>query len=439
MKTQKKIIFEKFFTFASLLSLCFLSFCFGVVVMKWRIFPYYYIEHMDAQIEELSASFVPPQMRQARYKVSGARIYDKKKVQEGLTFISTFWKDKNWSQGFRLIDLKGNQIYHWHLNPMTIWKDNPYVKKHIDFHGIYLFPNGDVLFNVGYAGLVRINSCGKVIFKSDYRTHHSMFRMKNGNFLVSGMEDVKKNSSRAKLYEKLRAPFTEDFVFTVSPKGKLLKKQSMLEVVYNSKHQKLIEGKTGDILHMNHVEILESNLIKSFPLFKKGDYLVSFRDINSIMVINSQNHIKWISVGKYTRQHDPNFEKNGFITVFNNRDDGTYNGRKLGGSRIESYNPFTKEDIILYQTNTGKVRFYSRYAGKHQLLKNNNRIIVEAGAGRVFEITPDGKVVWEWVNDTYDKKRIPEVVGATRYSYDYLKMSTWKKGKECLNDLASKI
>ena len=53
--------------------------------------------------------------------------------------------------------------------------------------------------------------------------------------------------------------------------------------------------------------------------------------------------------------------------------------------------------------------------GSHQLLPDGNRLIVESTRGRVFEVTPRGAVVWEYIvpyDDEYaslieDAKRVP--------------------------------
>jgi hypothetical protein len=42
--------------------------------------------------------------------------------------------------------------------------------------------------------------------------------------------------------------------------------------------------------------------------------------------------------------------------------------------------------------------FRSDLAGSAQRLLNKNTLITEALSGRIFEVTQDGELVWEWVS-----------------------------------------
>ena len=42
--------------------------------------------------------------------------------------------------------------------------------------------------------------------------------------------------------------------------------------------------------------------------------------------------------------------------------------------------------------------FFSWCCGMNRRLPNGNTLIVETGAGRAFEVTPDKEIVWEFVN-----------------------------------------
>ena len=42
--------------------------------------------------------------------------------------------------------------------------------------------------------------------------------------------------------------------------------------------------------------------------------------------------------------------------------------------------------------------FFSPFVGSAQRLSNGNDLICEGADGRIFEIMPNGKIVWEWVN-----------------------------------------
>ena len=151
-------------------------------------------------------------------------------------------------------------------------------------------------------------------------------------------------------------------------------------------------------------------------MFDEGDILVSLRELNVVAVLNPTGEIKWIKVGEFTRQHDPDFEPGGWITVFDNRwEEDIHKGTHLGGSRIVAIDPVTDEIRELYPGKKQTTPFYTQRAGMHQLLNNGNRLIIEAQAARVFEVSPGNEVVWEWIAQPFDDEYVAEVFEGTRY------------------------
>ncbi len=151
---------------------------------------------------------------------------------------------------------------------------------HNYIHGSYLFPDGDVLINIEYLGLVRLDACGEVVWKLPYRTHHSISRSEDGNFWVSGVKWVNADSERAARFPGLQAPFGEDTVIQGSPGGKILKEISVLEALFDSGNQYLLwkyQSIKDDITHINDVEVLRSDMADSFPAFAPGDLLISLK------------------------------------------------------------------------------------------------------------------------------------------------------------------
>jgi hypothetical protein len=128
--------------------------------------------------------------------------------------------------------------------------------------------------------------------------------------------------------------------------------------------------------------------------------------------------VKWHFSHPLIRQHDPDFEPDGSIVIFDNNDDTTRTGEYWGRSRIIQVNPATNAWRVLYPTSADQP-FYSQEGGKHELLPNGNRLIVEANAGRIFEVTPEGETVWNWVIESEDAEFLPEVLAASRYPADY--------------------
>jgi len=134
--------------------------------------------------------------------------------------------------------------------------------------------------------------------------------------------------------------------------------------------------------------------------------------------------VKWLTSDRFVRQHDPDFTADGRIVVFDNRRDGSVTGDQLGGSAITAIDPSTDAVSAIYPAAAGR-HFYSATGGKHQRLGNGNHLITEAGAGRVFEIDPAGRTVWEWIQRPFDADTVPEVLEGTRYPLQPEEVAAW--------------
>ena len=423
------------------LSLMFFSFLYGVIAYRNDSFPVPIIRDALRDIETISPITLrePHYLYPIKYNKSDTFIYSEEQYSEGVTLIASAWEDFNWRNGIRIINMDGDILHKWNINPSEIYPESPHNdmargSKNFELnyiHGSYLFPNGDILFNIEYLGLVRMNSCGEILWKLPYRTHHSISVNDDGNFWISGLKWVTEADSRSNKFKGLTAPFVEETALLVSPNGEIIKEISLLESLFNSgKHtifwQKRITS--NDVTHLNDVEELSKDVADDFNNFNAGDIVVSFKHIHAVAVLDQNGTLKWINDDDFLFQHDPDFEEGGIITIFDNRADGTLDGRIHGGSRIIAINPDLNTSSIVYPLNKDD-GFYTSTAGKHQLLPNGNRLITEAIAGRVFEIDSKGNLVWEWYHQNYDDERVPEVIEGTRYLITKEDMNKWR----CLN------
>jgi hypothetical protein len=86
---------------------------------------------------------------------------------------------------------------------------------------------------------------------------------------------------------------------------------------------------------------------------------------------------------------------NGNILIFDNgphRLDETF-----PFSRVIEVNPATNQIVWTYQE-PFPYNFYSPRISNAERLPNGNTLINEGVFGRFFEVTPEGEVVWEYVN-----------------------------------------
>ena len=129
---------------------------------------------------------------------------------------------------------------------------------------------------------------------------------------------------------------------------------------------------------------------KAFPQFNPGDLLISARSLNLIFVLDpSSQKIKWWRSGGWRRQHDPDWNATGTITLYNN------NMHRQVSSIVE-VNPTLYTQHELFDGSQGQ--FYSWMRGKHQLLPNGHLLITSPQQGRIFEVNQKGEIVFEFLN-----------------------------------------
>ena len=87
----------------------------------------------------------------------------------------------------------------------------------------------------------------------------------------------------------------------------------------------------------------------------------------------------------------------GNILVFDNGSGTGYAARRRapGRSSIQEIDPVTKSVVWSYSDG---FRFWSNIVSGAQRLPNGNTFICSGVKGRMFEVKPDGAIVWEYVN-----------------------------------------
>ena len=222
-----------------------------------------------------------------------------------------------------------------------------------------------------------------------------------------------------------------DSALLIDPEGRIIEDVPILEPAIDW----LIENQELDIiyglnpeeldpLHLNDIEVVTPELSARISGSEPGDLLLSMRNLHALAVLNrSSGKIVWMQHGPWLKQHDPDIEQDGTITVFDNGSGHRMPGRDFVGARVLRFDPVTGLAETVYPQNDDQ-RFFSFIMGTHQALPNGNILVTESTSGRVFEITPDGETVWSmvFVAGTRSAALIEE---ARRYPLDFVDRSVW--------------
>jgi outer membrane protein assembly factor BamB len=125
--------------------------------------------------------------------------------------------------------------------------------------------------------------------------------------------------------------------------------------------------------------------------------MFSFRNISTVGIINkSTGDIVWRLGGEVlAQQHDPSLLSNGNILVYDNGSHSAHHA--LPFSRVVEVDPKTNQVVWEYSDNPA-YNFFSPYISGARRLPNGNTLITEGMFGRMFQVTPEGDVVWEYIN-----------------------------------------
>jgi hypothetical protein len=272
-----------------------------------------------------------------------------------------------------LLDSKGRTLHRWRYPLRRLWPDlasDPGMAKLEYWRRAWLFPNGDLLAIYEGLGIVKLDARSNVLWSRRGGFHHDLQVTADGRIWV--------------LDRERRAGMLEDFVTVLDPRGRVVRRISLLRAFERSRFSSLLgrmEG-GGDVFHTNTLEVLEAR-----GPFRQGDVLLSVLKLDALAVLDpGREEIVWAATGSWRRQHQPTLLDDGGILLFDNLGPG--NGR----SRVIELEPRTLR--VRWQHGG----FFSKTLGSCQRLPNGNTLITESENGRALEVTRGGRIVWELNN-----------------------------------------
>jgi hypothetical protein len=209
--------------------------------------------------------------------------------------------------------------------------------------------------------------------------HHDLIRLDNGNYLVLARD---KETHTGYLQE-------------VDRKGRVVWEWRSMHYIDDFPTW---DRERKDPTHFNSIHELPPNrwFDGGDERFRPGSILVSARHLNTIFIIDRRSsEVVWQYFKGLDYQHEATMVEKGEpgagrILIFNN---GRHDRNDYRRTRVQAINPITGKVEWEY----GSRFFFSSVAGLAQSLPGGNIFIASSHGGRVFEITPAGEIVWEWV------------------------------------------
>ncbi|MBP7566314.1 MAG: aryl-sulfate sulfotransferase [Burkholderiaceae bacterium] len=138
-------------------------------------------------------------------------------------------------------------------------------------------------------------------------------------------------------------------------------------------------------------------LVNGLGVMADGTVLMSLRTTAGIVGIDRASGAVQLHVppSVVSHQHAPVALPGGTILAFDN---GNFRaGGHIAFSRVVEVDPADGNRVVWSYQDPNPNAFYTAFMGSAQRLWNGNTHITESATGRLFEVTPEGEVVWEYV------------------------------------------
>jgi hypothetical protein len=288
------------------------------------------------------------------------------------------------------------------------------------------------------------------------RQHHDWQRLANGNTLI--LANQLRKLPGFKLPQQL-----DDVIYEVAPSGKILWQWAVSdhldELGFTPDQLTLIRNaSSADYFHLNDMTSVGPN--KWFDAgdkrFAPDNILFDARNANFVAIIDRQSgKIVWHlgpnlpplvkqeagapaklapaagePVDQFVGQHDAHIIPKGLpgagnLLLFDNQGAAGYPPAELatlGGSRVLEIDPTTGKVVWSYtaaDSDQPQWAFRSAFISSARRLPNGNTLIDEGMNGRLFQVTPGGEIVWEYVNPYFARSAVGGGAQPVRTNWTY--------------------
>lgn len=318
---------------------------------------------------------------------TGLTAWDATQAFEGYTVFAA-----NLGSSLYLLNMRGEVVHQWDVvtDPTSRRKvryayllDNGNLFVHI------ALPTGDAPLYVFKGGvMLEIDWDGNVVWElEDPAQHHDARMLPNGNLLILRVEQVPDDVAARVQGGRLEEAdgIWADWVSETTRDGEDVWEWHVWEHLDPETHPVHDQERRNDWTHGN-----------SARLMPDGRLLISMRNTSTVATVDRESgDIVWeMGWPQLAQQHDASPLEDGNVLIFDN---GANRAEGLPFSRILEVNPGNGRIEWEYR-DQAFLDFHSAVISGAQRLPNGNTLINDGVSGRLFEVTDDKRIVWEYIS-----------------------------------------
>lgn len=359
---------------------------------------------------------------QTRTGVLGVRRED---VAPGVNFYATRFTNRAY-----VMTTEGKVLHEWTNKDKSSWLDAEVLPdgslitlsawdaaRAVEFPGVKDFPSY----------ITKLSRDSKVVWRHELDAHHEI-QVLSGQRILTLLQ-----RSRSLPAISRERKVMDNELAILSPAGAVLARRSLYDLLAPMQKRlpflpvDAVVSNAIDLFHANSAHWVDDDLSKAVktnrgkrihPLHAAGTVLICIRHQDAVVAVSWETKkVLWTwGRGELQGPHAASLLPNGNVLVFDN-------GLVRGFSRVVEVDPTTNQIVWQYAAREPK-DFYSGTGGYVQRLPNGNTLITNSWMYQGVEITPDKRMVWNWVSPErsflYRIKRRPWTY-FTREFGDYLR------------------
>lgn len=415
-------LLQKFVFFTALLAVLLLA---GFLCARLQVFPYAYLSPLADAIEgrlyALNIERHNENLRWERTSKASKNTADINLAFAGYTLVASTQET-----ALSLLDMTGTQVHRWKFSFNALWPEQQHLitPRKLEDHYFYvrdaeLYPDGSIVAVICAggltpwgAGLVKIDAQSNVVWKSAGFYFSDVTQSHFSTDLYVLQQEVRK--TKLAHAPTIRPPYLDDGIVIIDQDGKIKKRISIIDALYASPFKRLITeilpDPLGDYLHSNTIDEI-TYTSDHVAWIKQGFLIVTLRDVNAFAVMNPADgtvvHAAYLPL---RLPHDIRLTPDENLTAFDNA--GSLS--EGGASRLVEISADTL-GIEWQYSGSAQNPLSSDILGSVQRLENGNFLTSNPKHARVFEITRDGRLAWEYILPDSKGGLSPRVTVAHRY------------------------